>query len=74
MNDNIDIIDWFRASTTYINAHRGKTFVVFLSGEALADSNLHNIVYLALRSGGLLLGSRPHHAWQQSMRFTGDCC
>lgn len=65
MNDSIDIIDWFRASTTYINAHRGKTFVVFVSGEALADPNLHNIVYdlSLLNSLGVKLvlvhGARP---------------
>ncbi len=65
MSDNIDIIEWFRASTGYINAHRGKTFVVFLSGEALAHSNLPNIVYdlSLLNSLGVKLvlvhGARP---------------
>ncbi len=44
MADNKEIIEWFRSSTTYINAHRGKTFVVFLSGEALLDENLPNLV------------------------------
>ena len=36
---------WFRASTPYINAHRGRTFVVLLSGEALLHGNLTNIVH-----------------------------
>lgn len=36
---------WFRASTPYINAHRGRTFVVLLSGEALLHANLTNIVH-----------------------------
>lgn len=36
---------WFRGSTPYISAHRGKTFVVFLGGEALAHANLVNIVH-----------------------------
>ena len=36
---------WFRGSTPYISAHRGKTFVVFLGGDALMHSNLVNIVH-----------------------------
>ena len=38
------LVEWFRASTQYINAHRGKTFVVALSGEALASEHLGNLV------------------------------
>lgn len=59
------MIDWFRASTAYINAHRNKVFVVLLSGEALEDNNLANIIYdlSLLRSLGVKLvlvhGSRP---------------
>ena len=62
---NKQIVDWFRASTAYINAHRGKTFVVFLSGEAMADENLSNIVFdlSLLQSLGVRLvivhGARP---------------
>lgn len=36
---------WFRASTPYISAHRNRTFVVLLSGEAIAHNNLPNIVH-----------------------------
>jgi amino-acid N-acetyltransferase len=36
---------WFRASTPYISAHRNKTFVVLLSGEAIAHGNLPDIVH-----------------------------
>ncbi len=36
---------WFRASTPYISAHRNKTFVVLLGGEAIAHANLGNIVH-----------------------------
>ena len=36
---------WFRASTPYISAHRKRTFVVLLGGDALADGNLPNIVH-----------------------------
>lgn len=47
---------WFRASTPYIRAHRGRTFVVLLSGEAMLHGNLVNIVHdLALLN---VLGAR----------------
>ncbi len=47
---------WFRASTPYISAHRGRTFVVLLSGEAILHGNLVNIVHdLALLN---VLGAR----------------
>lgn len=62
---NNDMIEWFRSSSTYINAHRNKIFVVLLSGEALASNNLPNIIYdlSLLHSLGVKLvlvhGSRP---------------
>ena len=37
-------IQWFRNTTPYINAHRGKTFVVALSGECLASAQLNTIL------------------------------
>ena len=40
-----DYAGWFRRSTPYISAHRGKTFVVFLGGDALAHPNLIHIVH-----------------------------
>ena len=63
--DSLSMIEWFRASTSYINTHRGKVFVVLLSGEALADKNLSNVVYdlTLLHSLGVKLvlvhGARP---------------
>jgi amino-acid N-acetyltransferase len=36
---------WFRASTPYISAHRNRTFVVLLGGEAIDHHNLTNIVH-----------------------------
>jgi amino-acid N-acetyltransferase len=59
------LVEWFRASTQYINAHRGKTFVVALSGEALASEHLRNLVsdLTLLHSLGVKLvlvhGARP---------------
>jgi len=37
-------IEWFRNTTPYINAHRGKTFVVALSGECLESEQLTPIL------------------------------
>lgn len=45
MNNLARYTSWFRGSTPYISAHRGKTFVVFLGGDALAHGNLVNIVH-----------------------------
>ena len=58
-------IEWFRYSSAYINAHRNKVFVILITGEALADTNLPNIVYdiSLLNSLGVKLvlvhGARP---------------
>lgn len=37
--------NWFRDSTPYISAHRGRTFVVLVGGDALAHDNLDHIVH-----------------------------
>ena len=43
------MVDWFRHSAPYIHAHRGKTFVLMLPGEAVRDENfLHTINDIAL--------------------------
>lgn len=58
-------VSWFRHSSPYINAHRGKTFVLMLGGEALAepifDSIVHDIALLNSLGVRLVLvfGSRP---------------
>ncbi|MBL6690657.1 MAG: amino-acid N-acetyltransferase [Pseudomonadales bacterium] len=41
---NTEHIKWFRDSSPYIDAHRDRTFVICLSGDALRSSNLKNIV------------------------------
>ncbi len=62
---NNDYINWFRASSPYINAYRGKTFVVYLPGEAIRHSNFHTIIQdlALLNSLGVRLvivhGARP---------------
>jgi amino-acid N-acetyltransferase len=37
-------IKWFRDSSPYINAHRHKTFVLYVDGAALESENLPNII------------------------------
>lgn len=44
MSDNQTHIKWFRDSSPYINAHRHKTFVLYLDGAALESENLPNII------------------------------
>ncbi|MCV6609755.1 MAG: amino-acid N-acetyltransferase [Amphritea sp.] len=64
-DDATQYVNWFRHSSPYINAHRGKTFVLMLGGEALADTNFANIIHdiALLNSLGVKLvlihGSRP---------------
>lgn len=66
MNDDTkQYVNWFRHSSPYINAHRGNTFVLMLSGESVAHPNFANIVHdiALLNSLGVRLilvhGSRP---------------
>lgn len=39
-----ELVQGFRHSVPYINAHRGKTFVIMLGGEAIEHENFYNIV------------------------------
>lgn len=58
-------VKWFRNAAPYINAHRGKTFVLMFGGEAVLDPNFSNIIHdiALLRSLGVKLvlvhGARP---------------
>lgn len=58
-------VDWFRDAAPYIQAHRNRTFVIFFSGEAIADSNFAHTVhdFAILSSLGIRLvlvhGIRP---------------
>lgn len=61
-------IRWFRNSAPYINAHRGRTFVIVFDGEAALHANFPNIVHdiALLQSLGVRLvlvhGARPQIA------------
>ena len=37
-------VTWFRGAAPYINAHRGKTFVLYLSSQLLLHPNFENIM------------------------------
>ena len=58
-------VDWFRQSSPYIHAHRGRTFVLSFGGEAVASDDFPNLVHdIALLHGlGIRLvlvhGARP---------------
>lgn len=54
---NPEHIKWFRDSSPYIDAHRGRTFVLCLAGNALRSENLANILtdIALLRSLGVYL-------------------
>ncbi|KGY12500.1 N-acetylglutamate synthase [Vibrio tubiashii] len=59
------LVKGFRQSAPYVNAHRDKTMVIMLGGEAVADSNFSNIIsdLALLHSLGvkivLVHGARP---------------
>lgn len=71
---HLDMISLFRNSAPYINAHRGKTFVIMLSGEAVASDNLPTIIHdiALLNSLGVRLiivhGARPQIEERIAMR------
>lgn len=71
---HLDMISLFRNSAPYINAHRGKTFVIMLSGEAVASENLPTIIHdiALLNSLGVRLiivhGARPQIDERIAMR------
>jgi amino-acid N-acetyltransferase len=58
-------VQWFRASSPYIHAHRGRTLVIVIGGEAVADEKFASLVHdIALLHGlgirvVLVHGARP---------------
>ncbi len=67
-------VDWFRNSSPYIHAHRGRTFVIVFGGEAVADANFPNLIHdIALLHGlGIKLvlvhGARPQIEQRLNLR------
>lgn len=63
--DTLQYVKWLRGSSPYINAHRDRTFVLMLGGEAIADSNFENIIHdIALLASldvrlVMVFGARP---------------
>ncbi|MDA9598996.1 amino-acid N-acetyltransferase [bacterium] len=64
MNEN-HYVEFFRQTSPYIHAHRGKTFVIALGGDAVLHGNFHSTVHdiALLQSLGirvvLVHGARP---------------
>ncbi len=64
-NCSKEYVSFFRQSSPYIHAHRGKTFVIMLGGDSLAHENFTNIIndIALLSSLGVRLvlvhGARP---------------
>lgn len=58
-------VDWFRASSPYIHSHRGRTFVIYLTGETITHSGFPHLIQdiALLNSLGVKLvlvhGARP---------------
>ena len=70
MAHNKDFVSWFRSVAPYINAFRGKTFVIAFGGEVVADGNFVELVHdcnlLASLGIHLILvhGARPQIEYQ----------
>lgn len=64
-NNNTLFVESFRNSSPYINAHRGRTFVIACGGEAVADAKFSSLVHdlVLLNTLGvrvvLVHGTRP---------------
>ena len=71
---HLDSVKIIRNSAPYINAHRGKTFVLMFGGEAIEASNFANIIHdiALLNSLGVRLvlvhGARPQIDQRVAMR------
>ena len=72
---NTELTKWFRQSAPYVNAHRGHTFVLMLSGETIAHPHFANTVsdIALLNSLGirlvLVFGAKPQI--EQKLRHEG---
>ncbi len=63
--NNAEYVDWFRQSSPYIHAHRGRTFVILFGGEAVEHDSfahlIHDIALLGSLGVHIVLvhGARP---------------
>ncbi|MCU4676857.1 amino-acid N-acetyltransferase [Catenovulum sp. 2E275] len=70
-----ELVDGFRQSAPYVNAHRGKTFVIMLGGEAISQAGFNAIIndIALLNSLGikivLVYGARPQ--FNQAIKSSG---
>ncbi len=61
----LDFIHWFRDASPYVNAHRGRTFVLVFAGDAVLDKHFDTLIHdiAILNSLGIRLvlvhGARP---------------
>jgi amino-acid N-acetyltransferase len=73
-NTDPGFVDWFRRSSSYIHAHRGKVFVLSFGGEAVSDDGFANLIHdIALLNGlgirlVLVAGARPQIEQRLSAR------
>lgn len=71
---NPKFVDWFRRSSPYIHAHRGKVIVLSFGGEAINDEGFASLVHdIALLNGlgiklVLVAGARPQIEQQLAAR------
>ncbi|MCP3871336.1 MAG: amino-acid N-acetyltransferase [Gammaproteobacteria bacterium] len=71
---NVAFVDWFRRSSPYFHAHRGRTFVIYFGGEAVADrrfpSLIHDIALLQAMGIRVVLvhGTRPQIVERLALR------
>ena len=83
-NTTQQFVNWFRSSSPYIHAHRGRTFVILFGGEAVEDAGFPNLIHdiALLNSLGVRLvlvhGARPQIARQLAAlglesRFEAGC-
>lgn len=64
-SDTTEFVQWFRSAAPYIHSHRGKTFVLHVSGELIEDTGFASLVHdvALLNSLGIrvvmVFGARP---------------
>ncbi|RDH81557.1 MAG: amino-acid N-acetyltransferase [endosymbiont of Galathealinum brachiosum] len=72
-------VDWFRGSSPYIHSHRGRTFVIYISGETITHDGFPHLIHdiALLNSLGVKLvlvhGARPQIKQQlETLKIKSD--